>query len=199
MNKVMVKIHGAEYPMVGDKSEQHMKKVAAYVDEEMNRVTRNNPRLSLSVATIVAAVNITDFLFECAQEKDDLAKENEELNKKVGSSDEELKIEMRKLQLSLKSKEEKEKNYHSEIEELNKVIEAQKLQIGELGNRTESSKEEVDNYKSQIEELISQLKEAEEKAVVAEKMSSKFQNDAYRVQLEKIEIENEVKYLRAKT
>ena len=39
---------------------------------------------------------------------------------------------------------------------------------------------------------------AEEKARVAEQMSSKFQNDAYRVQLEKIEIENELKFFKAK-
>ena len=38
---------------------------------------------------------------------------------------------------------------------------------------------------------------AEEKARVAEQMSSKFQNDAYRVQLEKIEIENELKFYKA--
>ena len=38
---------------------------------------------------------------------------------------------------------------------------------------------------------------AEEKARIAEQMSSKFQNDAYRVQLEKIEIENELKLYKA--
>ncbi len=48
-----------------------------------------------------------------------------------------------------------------------------------------------------IEELKNRAEEAEKKAKIAEKMSSKFQNDAYRVQLEKIEIENELKYLRA--
>ena len=52
-------------------------------------------------------------------------------------------------------------------------------------------------YKSEIEELKEQVTILEEKAAVAEKLSSKFQNDAYRVQLEKIEIENEVKFLKA--
>ena len=35
MNKVIVKINGSEYPMVGEKSEQHMLNVARFVDEEI--------------------------------------------------------------------------------------------------------------------------------------------------------------------
>lgn len=198
MNKVMVKINGAEYPMVGEKSEQHMISVASYVDKEMSKVIESNPRLSSSVAAIVTAVNITDILFECSHENEELTKKNEELSNKAGSSDEEIQLEMTKLQILLKKKEKEEEDYNIKIKELNKVIENQKSQIKDLGNRTESTKEEVDSYKCEIEELKTQLEEAEEKAVVAEKLSSKFQNDAYKVQLEKIEIENEVKYLRAK-
>ena len=39
MNKVIVKINGSEYPMVGEKSEQHMLNVARYVDEEIKRIS----------------------------------------------------------------------------------------------------------------------------------------------------------------
>ena len=53
-------------------------------------------------------------------------------------------------------------------------------------------------YKVEVDELKDLTKIAEEKARVAEQMSSKFQNDAYRVQLEKIEIENELKFFKAK-
>jgi len=197
MNKVIVKINGAEYPMVGDKSEKHMLSVASYVDKEMTKVMESNSRLSTSVAAIVTAVNITDIFFECSEENEELHKKNEELKKKVGNSDEELKLEMRKLQISLQGKVKEEEHFNVQIDELNKIIENQKLQIEELGNRTESSKEEVDSYKAQIEQLKSQLEMEVEKATVAEKLSSKFQNDAYKVQLEKIELENEVKYLRA--
>ena len=50
---------------------------------------------------------------------------------------------------------------------------------------------------AEVNELKDLTKIAEEKARVAEQMSSKFQNDAYRVQLEKIEIENELKFYKA--
>ena len=85
MNKVIVKINGSEYPMVGPKSEEHMLKVAKYVDQEIRKNNEANPKLSTSVAAILSAVNIADVLFECGEENDELSKENEELKKKVGT------------------------------------------------------------------------------------------------------------------
>lgn len=198
MNKVMVKINGAEYPMVGDKSEQHMIAVASYVDKEMSKVISANPKLSTSVSAIVTAVNITDILFECSESNDELAKENEELRKKVGSSDDEMKLEIRKLQLDLQGKAKEHFEYEKKIEELNKIIESQRQEIATLGNKKESSKKELEFYKTQIEELKISVDEANEKAKIAESLASEFQNKAYKVQLEKTELENEVKFMRAK-
>ena len=56
---------------------------------------------------------------------------------------------------------------------------------------------EIEEYKVENDELKDLTNIAEEKARIAEQMSSKFQNDAYRVQLEKIEIENELKFYKA--
>ena len=65
MNKVMVRINGSEYPMVGPKSERHMLSVASYVDQEMTKAMEKNPKLSSSVAAILTALNIADVFFEC--------------------------------------------------------------------------------------------------------------------------------------
>ncbi|MEG1870807.1 MAG: cell division protein ZapA [Peptostreptococcaceae bacterium] len=197
MNKVMVKINGSEYPMVGDKSEQHMMAVASYVDKEMSKVIESNPRLSSSVSAIVTAVNITDILFECSESNDELVNENEELRKKVGSTDEELKLEIRKLQLKLQSKDIEKVDSEEKIEKLAKLLESQKSEILELENKVEFSKEQLNSYKIQIEELKAEYEEADERAKIAESLASEFQNKAYKVQLEKTELENEVKYMRA--
>ena len=45
MNKVVVRILGSEYNIVGKNPEQ-MKSVARYVDEEMNKIREGNPKLS---------------------------------------------------------------------------------------------------------------------------------------------------------
>lgn len=197
MNKVMVKINGAEYPMVGDKSEQHMISVAAFVDKEMKKIIDANPRLSTSNSAILAAINIADIFYDCSYENDKLFKENEELKNKVGASDGELKLEIKKLQLELQAKDKEQDNYKAQIEELTKLVDSQKQEIDALGSKTESSKEEVESYKSKIEDLKTSVDEANERARVAESLASEFQNKAYKVQLEKTELENEVKFMRA--
>lgn len=197
MNKVMVRINGVEYPMVGEKSERHMLSVASFVDKELTKITEANPKLSTSMASILAAINIADIFFECSESNEELIKENEELKKKVGLSDSESKIEIKKLQLLLQDKQKEENEYKSQIEEIKKVVESQKNNIVELEKAIQNSKEELENYKSKIEELKKDLSNSEEKANIAEQLTSKFQNDAYKVQLEKIELENEVKRLRA--
>ena len=51
-----------------------------------------NPKLSSSVAAILTALNIADVFFECSDSNDELVKENEDLKKKVGTNNGELKI-----------------------------------------------------------------------------------------------------------
>lgn len=198
MNKVIVKINGSEYPMVGPKSEEHMLRVAKYVDQEIRKITTANPKLSTSSASILSAINIADVFFECCDENEELLKENEELNKKVGTGEEELKLEMKKLELSLQGKAKSEEDLKRKIDELNKLIEEQKSKISKLENDIQSKDKQIKEYQVEVDELKDLTKIAEEKARVAEQMSSKFQNDAYRVQLEKIEIENELKFFKAK-
>lgn len=198
MNKVIVKINGSEYPMVGPKSEEHMLRVARYVDQEIRKITTANPKLSTSSASILSAINIADVFFECCDENEELLKENEELNKKVGTGEEELKLEMKKLEVSLQGKAKSEEDLKTKIDELNKLIEEQKSKISKLENDIQSKDKQIKEYKVEVDELEDLTKIAEEKARVAEQMSSKFQNDAYRVQLEKIEIENELKFFKAK-
>ena len=128
---------------------------------------------------------------------DTLFKENEELKKKVGTGEEELKLEIRKLELSLQGKTKSEEDLKNKIDELNKLIEEQKSTISKLESDIQSKDKQIENYKVEVDELKDLTNIAEEKARVAEQMSSKFQNDAYRVQLEKIEIENELKFYKA--
>ncbi|RDY24128.1 cell division protein ZapA [Romboutsia maritimum] len=197
MNKVMVKIQGAEYPMVGDKSEQHMLKVADFVDKEMSKVIESNPRLSLSMASIVAAINITDILFECSEINDELTTENHDLKGKIGTPDEKLKLEVEKLKQDLGNKSKEVESDKAQIQDLLKQIENHKLELDNLKNKKEGSKEELENYKLQVEELKTQAEEANERATIAESLASEFQNKAYSLQLKFTELENEVKYLRA--
>ena len=62
-NKVNVRIFGQEYVLTGDKSRDHMIRVAAYVDTKMHEVAsgfRNGTQVALAV---LSAVNIADEYF----------------------------------------------------------------------------------------------------------------------------------------
>ena len=180
MNKVTVKIQGVEYPMVGDKPAHEMIKVANYVDQEMTKVIDSNPKLSTVMAGIVTAINITDQLFECDNYSSELAKENDDLRRRVDQTDEGLKLEIKKLQLQLDSRDKEITEKVSKIESLNKLIEeknkaleAKEAEIDNLSISTEGSQSEVENYKSEIEDLEMLLKGAEERAKIAESLDRK--------------------------
>lgn len=204
MNKVTVKIQGVEYPMVGDKPAHEMIKVANYVDQEMTKVIQSNSKLSTVMASIVTAINITDQLFECDEFSESLVKENDELKKKVNNTDEGLKLEIRKLQLQLDSRDKDLENLNAKIDELNKLLEeknkaleSKEQELNNLNLSSADSRSEVENYKSEIEDLEALLNGAEERAKIAESLSSEFQNKAYNLQLKFTQMENELKRLRA--
>lgn len=63
-NKVSVKIYGQEYTIAGEKSREHIIKVANHVDvkiHELAQVLKGAPVVSLAV---LSAVNVTDEYFE---------------------------------------------------------------------------------------------------------------------------------------
>ena len=82
-NKVNVRIGGNDYTIVGVECEEHIQRVAMYIDKKLNEITRSNNRLSTSMAAVLAAINIGDEYIrikdkEIALEKD-LNLANEEL------------------------------------------------------------------------------------------------------------------------
>ena len=186
MNKVIVKIHGSEYPMVSEKSKDHMIKIAHYVDEEMSRIAESNSLLSTSQVAILSALTVTDLLFECSEENDKLSKENEELVKKAEKPNQEVQLEMKKLKLELNNK-------VGELGKKQSEIDALKLELENKSNDLE----EMNPLKKEIEELKNSLAEANEKTEIAEKLASDFQNKLYDLQLKNIELEQELNYIKA--
>lgn len=63
-NKVEVMIGGMRFTLVGSKSAEYSRRVATYVDEEINSLRKNNRKLNLTMCTTLAAVNIANEIFE---------------------------------------------------------------------------------------------------------------------------------------
>lgn len=64
MNIVNVKVCGMEYNLKGDEREEYLHMLAGFVDKKVRMITENNPKLSISAATVLAAINIADEFFK---------------------------------------------------------------------------------------------------------------------------------------
>lgn len=193
MNKVIVTIDGVEYPMVSEKSERHMISVAKYVDDELKPIKDANSKLSTTKIAILTALNIMDKLIEGSNENDRLIKLNNELKTKVESSNGELKSEIKNLKVDLDKQSKEIENLLNQIDTLNGEIKTKDVDIKTLNEKLQSYEEEKESFKSQIDNLKLELESANKRAKEAEEVSIEFQNRAYKVQLEKTELEMSIR------
>jgi cell division protein ZapA len=130
-NRVLMKINGQEYPIAGMESKEYLIRVGTYVDEQMEEISRLNRQLSLSMVSVLTAVNIADqylklqdsykeLLNQAPPDDDQVARLKKELEQKTQSLQQE-KDYSRNLQKRLNAfKQEKEalnQNYHLVVKE----------------------------------------------------------------------------------
>lgn len=78
MGSVEVYILGQRYTIKGDAPEEHIRKLASYVDEKLKEVYNSSPNITPVKASILAALNITDELFRLKNEQEEMARYIEE-------------------------------------------------------------------------------------------------------------------------
>ena len=74
MKTTKVRICNTEYVIKGDESEEYIEKIALFVDKKMNSVIRENPKLSLSTAAVLTAVNVS---YDYFKERDQANKQKD--------------------------------------------------------------------------------------------------------------------------
>jgi len=72
--KTTVRIGGRDYTLTGVESEEHMKRVAVYVDRKMEELTLST-RLPQPMIAVLTAMNIADDLIKAQDENTRLRKE----------------------------------------------------------------------------------------------------------------------------
>lgn len=78
MGSVEVYILGQRYTIKGDAPEEHIKKLAAYVDKKLKEVFNSSPNITPVKASILAALDIADELFRLKNEQEEMTKYIEE-------------------------------------------------------------------------------------------------------------------------
>ncbi|MBI5188395.1 MAG: cell division protein ZapA [Nitrospirae bacterium] len=78
MGSTEVYILGQKYIVKGDATEEHIKKLAAYVNEKLKEVYDSSPNITPVKASILAALNIADELHRLKDEQENLTRHIEE-------------------------------------------------------------------------------------------------------------------------
>ncbi len=62
--QIRVNIFGTEYTLISDNDENDVQEIAQYIDQKMREIDRNQSIKSTIKVAILAALNITDELFQ---------------------------------------------------------------------------------------------------------------------------------------
>jgi len=141
MNVVTVVINGIEYNLKGEENEEYLHKVARYVDKKLKSILETNPKLSLSDASVLTALNAVDDMFKCDSAYEELTAKMD----KLLESEKSLREELNSVKKQLKYLEE----YNSELQ---------------LKLRNATNEQLAKENEEKIKSLISQLEIMEESA-----------------------------------
>jgi len=64
-----IEIYGHRYTITGDAEEDYIRRLAAYVDEQMRGVAQGMKTATFAKMALLAAINITDQLFQAEQRR----------------------------------------------------------------------------------------------------------------------------------
>lgn len=164
MNKVIVRINGQEYTMVGTESKEYLIKVATYVDEKMEEISKANSKLSTTMAAVLTSLNVADELFKCSYELD-------EVNLKY-------KKPLQELQ-----------DANTTLNDLRSSVELKESEILNLRKELEIKTEQISMLEEEKEKLVKLLEEKNEKLLESEEIANDFQNRLYDMQIKIVELE----------
>lgn len=156
-NRIKVNIAGMTYTLVTDEGEERLKKIASYVDREIERAS--DPKFTKNMEVILASINIADELFKLREDYDKLQEEAEEplrLYPKLKEDQEDLQKSYDELSSNYKTSKEDFLKSVQKIEGLNKEID--KLKV-DLDRKEKDLKKRDEDLKKQRETMTRLQKE----------------------------------------
>lgn len=84
VNKLLIKICGKEYVIMGKEPDEYIQKVSLYINKKMSEVMRNNSKLSTAQAAVLTSINVADDYFKTLEAYNTVVAEYSDLNRKHG-------------------------------------------------------------------------------------------------------------------
>ncbi|SNT23154.1 cell division protein ZapA [Anaerovirgula multivorans] len=174
-NKVIIKINGQDYPIIGTEPKDYLLKVGNFVDEQMDLITRHNSKLSISMIAVLTCINVADQLLKLQNQLDTIKKEHtdplnelEQIKTHYNLVLKELEEKKESLQLLQKQAEElmtyKEKNDRESIElkeklqnKENDLVNAEAI-INDLQNKLFENQIKLVQMRKDLEEYVTNTK-----------------------------------------
>lgn len=164
-NKIIIRINGQEYPIVGYEKKEYLLKVGSFVDEKMEEISTKNTRLSTSMIAVLTSINVTDQYFKLMDEYELIHKQSIDPLEELDETKELLEITSEEL-----------------IKKEEKI-----LIIEEQLSNLLTFKEEHLNENIKIKQ---ELKESELELLKAEEIINNLQNKLYDNQMKLVDIQN---------
>ncbi|SCY80189.1 cell division protein ZapA [Alkaliphilus peptidifermentans] len=164
-NKVLIKINGQEYPIVGAEPKEYLLKVGSFVDDRMEEVARANKRLSTSMIAVLTSINIAD---QYLKQKDEIELLQQQYTVPLN------KLEKIKAELEITQKRLEETEYFGL---------QQDEQLNELRQFKENHEKETISLKNRLQEKENDLQKAEE--IINDLQNKLFENQLKLVEARK--------------
>lgn len=194
-NRVTVKIYGQEYTIAGDKSREHIIKVADYVDMKMHEIAKLVSGVSMSSLAVLSAVNVADDYFTAIEKLSSLKSQNEQLEKDskhyVQLWDEAKKSFLQykeDAQVSIEQKEELQRMFNEKIVELDRTNTSLKHLEAKYAALLQENEELSNKLKAQQEDRISDSSALEELEAKCKDMENSF----FDLQMENIRLKSDL-------
>lgn len=201
-NKVNVRIYGHEYMLTGEKSRDHMIRVAAYVDTKIHEVAGSFRYGSSTALAVLSAVNIADEYFSVMDRVNESKITNEQMEGDIHRY-EQLWEEAKK---SLTEHKEESRRVYEEKEALSERLHAMEREMENmLRQKDKEFQEALFEKELMIEELTQSTQNVEAKAEkdsaqLMEDSESKYkdlENSIFDLQMENIQLKSEIEKLRS--
>lgn len=179
-NKIEVEIAGSFYTLISEKTENEVRTIASYVDDNIRKIRSSNRRLSPLMASNLAAMNIAEEYFDAKDKMKYKEKTYNDLWERAQKPIESYPklMEENKVQSQTISRLKSEKNLLEQkydeatetIRQLSKKLEILESDSGDIVAKLQSeSDEKINKLKSNYEETIENLKmESDEKITTLE-------------------------------
>ena len=163
--RVIAKIQGNEYNLVGSVNQERMDKISSKVDHMINRVKSSNSVIQSKLIYIICCLNFADEILNLTEETEILTQEKEQLESRIDSMEDvkELKEELFTY-----------KEYSKNNEELNNMIKMER----------DSAIEELSKTKELMEQFEKKLKQHKFDVEESRKVILELQNQLLESQTE---------------